>query len=335
MAMGSGSNNNGTNSSGASSSGASSSGVGGNTSNNVGGSVGGEGNGGGAGGNSGAGSSSNGNSQSNSAAAGTSSSDSKQSSGLASSQNSGSNTANSSSAAQSGGVMGGLQAATQAARDSKNGGISSTQQGIANAVANAFGTSKVAATDDGTRSPMATPGQKDAYNAGYRNETNAGMTRAAFGALPGVGSLVGEGIARTAMAEPAGLADNEKAAYSTGVTGAKDAGIGNTARTVGSLAGGVLGGPLGSALASALLGGYSYSQQRAANPAAFAGEGQSYSGPVSGSMAGALSVDGNSGNTVAPTSSMATALSSGGSFGLPSDYGDAYNSYQNMNLGRL
>ena len=285
-----------------------------------------------------------GNSAAGASAAGASSNSDGRQGGMASAmgvgQTGSGNTAQSQTQSQSApsGVMSGLQSAVSAARDARNGNLSGIQQGIAKAVSSAFGSPAAAAQTDGTRAPNATPGQKAAYNSGYRNETNAGLTRSAFGAVPGVGSLVGEGIARTAMAAPAGMADNEAAAYSTGVSGAKDAGIGSGTRAAASTLGSVLGGPIGAALASLALGGFSYSQQRAANPAAFAGMSSPAAGPVSGAEDGTVSLGNAGSNGVNVPSGMAQAMMGPGddaSYGLANDYSDAYNSYQRMNLGRI
>lgn len=245
----------------------------------------------------------------------------------------------STSAAASGGIMGGLKSAVDSARADK--GLS--RAGMQNAVNQAFGTGEASHPNAGTKAPSATPAQKDANRMGYRDEASAGMSRTAFGATaPGIGSLVGEGVARTQTMGAAGMAPENAAAYSTGRTAAKEAGISTGARGLGTALGTLLGGPVGGMLASLAMGVTSYGMQRQANPQAFSGAAPSYSGPVAGSAiqgaagpGGASGANGN-GNVAAGSPTMADTMSyDSNEYGAPSDYSTAYNSYHAMNLGDL
>jgi len=221
--------------------------------------------------------------------------------------------------------MGGLQAATAAARGTTS-APSGIQAGIQNAVNSAFGTAKSAAPNEGTRAPNQTPAQRSAYQAGYADNTNQGMARTAFGAVPGVGSLVGEGVART-MSSPSARNPDTAAAYNSGVTGSTDAGLSGTTRGLASAAAGLALGPIGAALASMITGGTSYAMQRAANPTAFEGTTkQSFSGPVTGSVQGATGNANNSGYAV-DTSPMSSAMTAPTSFEHASDFSDAYKNF--------
>lgn len=236
-----------------------------------------------------------------------------------------------------GSVMSGLKSAVDNARSEK--GLS--RAGMQNAVNSAFGTSTH--PNVGTRAPSATPAQKDAYRGGFRDEANARLTSATFGSVaPGVGSLVGEGVSRTMTMGDKGMAPENAAAYSTGRTGAKDAGISSGMRGLGTALGGILGGPIAGALANAGLGTASYNMQRQANPEAFTGAAPSYSGPVASTgINGVASPGGNTGasgnnNSAAGAPTMASTLATDSDeYGAPSDYSTAYNSYHAMNLGDL
>ena len=237
-------------------------------------------------------------------------------------------------ASAAGSVMGGLTSAVNAARSEK----SALSQSIGNQVSKTMGTGESSHPNAGVTAPNATPAQKDAYMSGYRNETNAGMTRTAFGVVPGVGTLAGEGVARTQTMSPAGMAPENAAAYSSGRTGAKDAGISSGARGLATGMASILGGPIAGALTNAVMGTMSYNMQRAANPQAFSGAAPQSMGPVGDNGIRDAAGNGNGGvsnGASTGTPSMTTALNDETYGGAPSDYSAAYNSYHSMNLGDL
>ena len=245
--------------------------------------------------------------------------------------------ASTSTSAAAGSVMGGLKSAVNNARAEK--GLS--RAGMQDAVNNAFGTSSH--PNQGTTAPNATPSQKDAYRGGYRDQANAGITSAAFGSTaPGVGSLVGAGLSTAMTMGDKGMAPENAAAYSSGRTGAKDAGISSGMRVLGATLGGILGGPVGGMLANAALGIASYNMQRQANPEAFTGAAPSSTGPVGSTGINGVAGPGNNAgaggnaNAAAGTPTMASTLAyDSNEYGAPSDYSTAYNSYHAMNLGDL
>lgn len=245
--------------------------------------------------------------------------------------------ASTSTSAAAGSVMSGLKSAVDNARSEK--GLS--RAGMQSAVNSAFGTSTH--PNEGTRAPGATPAQKDAYRGGYRDQSNASLTNAAFGSTaPGVGSLVGAGLSTAMTMGDKGMAPENAAAYSSGRTGAKDAGISSGMRGLGATLGGILGGPVGGMLANAALGIASYNMQRQANPEAFTGAAPSSTGPVGSTGINGVAGPGNNAgaggnaNAAAGTPTMASTLAyDSNEYGAPSDYSAAYNSYHAMNLGDL
>lgn len=252
--------------------------------------------------------------------------------------NAGGKSAASTSAAASGSVMGGLKSAVDSARSEK----SNLSQSIGNQVSKTMGTDS-SHPNAGVTAPNATPAQKDAYMGGYRDQTNASLTGSTFGSVaPGVGSLVGAGLSKAMTMGDKGMAPENAAAYSTGRTGAKDAGISSGVRGMGTALAGVLGGPIMGALTNAALGVASYNMQRSANPQAFSGAAPQSMGPVGGTGINGAAGPGNGGGAnggsalSAASPTMASTLSTDDTYGgAPSDYSEAYNSYHAMNLGKF
>lgn len=192
-------------------------------------------------------------------------------------------------AATTGGIMGGLTSAVQSARAARTGTTTSTMSSnIGNAVKSAFsgkdqstssmGIGDTSGSVSNSVGAMNTPqakakaeSQMNAFKSGYRDQANASMTGAAFGATGAIGSAVGAGIGKITGTGYAPGSDEANTA-SRGAALANQNGLSSTARGLGSMAAGILGGPVGSAIASMVLGGTSYAMQRGAFPSAFDGQ---------------------------------------------------------------
>lgn len=219
----------------------------------------------------------------------------------------------------------GLQSLAAQVADARAARTSGIQSGIQSAVNDAFGTSASSPAEGAMNTPEAQAAAgvtRGAYDKGYADQTNAGVTQSAFGMTGSLGSAVGAGVGALQTADKGAAPDS----YSAGQAAAKEAGLGRTTSSLASLAGGLLGGPVGAALASMATGAASYAMQRENHPSAFNNQTQQSMGPVSGSDVG-QNADSNGGMSSALSSSNTSATAP---FAFANDYD--YGSYQKLGL---
>lgn len=249
---------------------------------------------------------------------------------------------------QTGNIMGGLMSSVQSARDSMQGAVKSAFGG-ANVSGQSMGTG-VTGHDNSTKGSVAnavgamnTPAAQEkagqmtkAFDAGYRNAAESGVTQSAFGVAGLPGAAVGKAVGM-ATDDTMGMTGDDASAAKAGAALAGQEGLGAMSKGLTSLAAGLLGGPVAAAIANMALGGVSYGMQRAAHPSAFSGQPSAPSGPVSGPSA-INGVSGNGGPDEKSAGGMSTAMTAPSTqqptgFQAASDYDRG--SYQNLNLGSI